>query len=256
MRDLTITLVQANQIWEDKNANLAHYESLLKNANTDLILLPEMFSTGFSMNAEEFAEEMETSPSIKWLQKMAKNKSAAIYTSLIVRETGAYYNRGVFVYPDGQLITYDKRKTFGLAGEDKIYTSGQSNSVVDYLGWKIQLHICYDLRFPEIIRNRLLPNLSATYDVLLFVANWPEKRALHWKSLLQARAIENQSYVLAVNRVGKDPNGLEYSGDSCVVNMLGEQEMVPPFTENVYTTVIKMDKLKRTREMLPFLKDQ
>lgn len=187
---------------------------------------------------------------------MAKNKSAAIYTSLIVRETGAYYNRGVFVYPDGQLITYDKRKTFGLAGEDKIYTSGQSNSVVDYLGWKIQLHICYDLRFPEIIRNRLLPNLSATYDVLLFVANWPEKRALHWKSLLQARAIENQSYVLAVNRVGKDPNGLEYSGDSCVVNMLGEQEMVPPFTENVYTTVIKMDKLKRTREMLPFLKDQ
>lgn len=256
MRDLTITLVQANQIWEDKNANLAHYESLLKNANTDLILLPEMFSTGFSMNAEALAEEMETSPSIQWLQKLAKNKSAAIYTSLIVRETGAYYNRGVFVYPDGQLKTYDKRKTFGLAGEDKIYTSGQSNSVVDYLGWKIQLHICYDLRFPEIIRNRLLPNLSATYDVLLFVANWPEKRALHWKSLLQARAIENQSYVLAVNRVGKDPNGLEYSGDSCVVNMLGEQEMVPPYTENVYTTVIKMDKLKRTREMLPFLKDQ
>ena len=256
MQDLDVVLVQANQLWENKVGNLDNYSSLLKEVDTcDLIILPEMFHTGFSMNVEELAEEMENSIGINWLKKIASQKKSAIYTSLIIKENNQFYNRGVFVYPDGQIETYDKRKSFGLAGEDKFYTAGTEKKVVEYKGWKIQLQICYDLRFPEIARNKIESNLFPTYDVLLYVANWPEKRNLHWKTLLRARAIENQCYVIGVNRVGVDGKELNYSGDSIVVDALGNENGCAPSCENLLKIKLQKEDLDKIRRDLPFLKD-
>ncbi len=256
MHDLKVTLVQADQAWEDKSTNLENYEKLLKSVSTDLIILPEMFHTAFTMNADAYAEEIIDSPGINWLQQLAAEKDAAVYTSLIIKENGSNYNRGVFVYPDGKFSVYDKRKTFTLAGEDKFYASGGKETIVDFKGWKIQLQICYDLRFPEISRNKIFSNHSAAYDVLVYVANWPMKRSVHWKSLLQARAIENQCYVIGVNRVGLDANDHVYSGDSRVVDALGEVDELAVNKETVKTIVLNKNKLVKTREILPFLKDR
>lgn len=256
MQDLTITLVQANQIWEDKTANFENYERLLHSSTkSDLILLPEMFSTGFSMNAHELAEEMSNSPSIKWLKKIAKTYHSSVYTSLIIMEENHFYNRGVFVYPTGEIDIYDKQKTFGLAGEDKVYTAGKSSQIVIYKGWKINLQICYDLRFPEISLNKIQHTEEALYDLSLYVANWPEKRSKHWNSLLIARAIENQSYVAGVNRVGEDWNNLTYSGDSQLVDPLGNT-VILPFIETTQTFTLSATLLRDTRAKLPFLKDR
>ena len=256
MHDLDLVLVQANQLWENKVGNLDNYSSLLKEVDTcDLIILPEMFHTGFSMNVEELAEEMENSIGINWLRQIASEKKSAVYTSLIIKENNRYYNRGVFVYPDGQIETYDKRKSFGLAGEDKYFTAGTVKKVVEYKGWKIQLQICYDLRFPEIARNKIESNLFPTYDVLLYVANWPEKRNLHWKTLLRARAIENQCYVIGVNRVGVDGKELNYSGDSIVVDALGNENECTPSCENLLKIKLQKEELDKIRRDLPFLKD-
>lgn len=256
MHDLDVVLVQANQFWENKVGNLDNYSSLLKEVDTcDLIILPEMFHTGFSMNVEELGEEMENSIGINWLRQIASEKKSAIYTSLIIKENNRYYNRGVFVYPDGQIETYDKRKSFGLAGEDKYFTAGTEKKVLEYKGWKIQLQICYDLRFPEIARNKIESNLFPTYDVLLYVANWPEKRNLHWKTLLKARAIENQCYVIGVNRVGIDGKDLNYSGDSIVVDALGNYNSCPPSCENLLKIKLQKVELDKIRRDLPFLKD-
>lgn len=175
MRDLRITLVQANQIWEDKQANLHHFEQLISGVSTDVIVFPEMFHTGFSMNPEKLAEKMTDSQGIAWLKKIAAEKSAACYTSLIIEENNCFYNRGVFVEPTGKITVYDKRKCFGLAGEDLVFTAGKNTAIVDYNGWKINLQICYDLRFPEICRNEVKDE-TALYDVLIYVANWPERR--------------------------------------------------------------------------------
>lgn len=256
MRDLKIALVQANQIWEDKMENLAHYEELIAElSDVDLILLPEMFHTGFSMNAEQLAEKMENSLGLEWLRKSAKEKNSAIYTSLIIEENDTFYNRGVFVRPDGSISIYNKRKTFGLAGEDKIYTSGNSEIIVDYLGWKFQLQICYDLRFPEIVRNRIATNHFPAYDVILYVANWPQRRNVHWKTLLKARAIENQCYVVGVNRVGTDANDLSYSGDSICIDALGHEDPCETGKEDVKVVTLSKQDLDTTRTALPFLKD-
>ena len=256
MQDLEVVLVQANQLWENKVGNLDNYSSLLKEVDTcDLIILPEMFHTGFSMNVEELAEEMENSIGINWLRQIASEKKSAVYTSLIIKENNRYYNRGVFVYPDGQIETYDKLKSFGLAGEDKYFTAGTVKKVVEYKGWKIQLQICYDLRFPEIARNKIESNLFPTYDVLLYVANWPEKRNLHWKTLLRARAIENQCYVIGVNRVGVDGKELNYSGDSIVVDALGNENGCAPSCENLLKIKLQKEDLDKIRRDLPFLKD-
>ncbi|MDB0011386.1 nitrilase family protein [Crocinitomicaceae bacterium] len=258
MQDLKVTLVQADQFWEDKQANLENYDKLLANLeDTDLIVLPEMFHTGFSMNAEVLAEKMEKSLGIEWLQKKAKALNAAFYTSLIIEENNHYYNRGVFVYPNGKITTYDKRKSFGLAGEDKIYTRGTKNTIVELNGWKIQLQICYDVRFPEINRNKIDEKTEQPlYDLLLFVANWPAKRSLHWKTLLTARAIENQSYVIGVNRVGKDANNLDYSGDSKITNALGDVQNLTLGKQEVKTYNLFSNELLKIRKTLPFLKDQ
>jgi predicted amidohydrolase len=254
MQDLKVTLVQANQIWEDKSANLNNYSHLLEGVDTDLIILPEMFQTGFSMQVEKLGESME-GESVQWLKDCAKKNAAAIYTSLIVKENNSYYNRGLFVFPDGTINIYDKRKSFGLANETEHYTPGNNESIVDYKGWKFQLQICYDLRFPEIVRNGIDSNQSPKYDVILYVANWPEKRSSHWNALLNARAIENQCYVIGVNRVGSDANGLTYSGNSKMINALGSEHEIEPYKETVETFVMHKDELNETRKKLPFLKD-
>ena len=254
--DLKIALVQANQTWEDQAANLNHFDALLQGlSGVDLILLPEMFHTGFSMHSEQLAESMESSKGLEWLKSQAASKNAAIYTSLIIRDQERYFNRGVFVEPTGRIHVYNKRKTFGLAGEDKQYSSGNTEVVVDLYCWRIQLQICYDLRFPEIVRNRLLPDGSASYDLILYVANWPERRRLHWQTLLKARAIENQSYVVGVNRVGVDGNGLNYAGDSVSIDPLGVEEALEPFKEEVKIVTVTKETLHQARANLPFLKD-
>lgn len=256
MQDLIITLVQANQFWEDKAINLQHYEDLLSTTHkSDVILLPEMFHTGFTMNASDLAETSVQSTGLAWLKTQALQREAAIYTSLIMEEGGCYFNQGVFVEPNGAVTTYNKQKLFALASEDDTYTSGKHSVIVEYKGWKIKLLICYDLRFPEIARNRIAANQLPEYDVLLYVANWPMRRSVHWKSLLQARAIENQCFVAGVNRVGTDGKGLEYSGDSMLVTPLGEIVSCDPGKEQCLTQVLKYSDLQFVREQLPFLKD-
>lgn len=255
MQDLTVTLVQPNQLWEDIQGNLDNYERLLSVVEeTDLILLPELFQTSFTMNTD-LAEEM-SGRSIQWLLDCSKKNNAAIYTSLMIKEDGNYFNRAVFIQPDGLIECYDKRKTFGLAKEDEYFTAGDSEQIVSYKGWKFQLQVCYDLRFPEIARNRIDASGAAAYDVLLYVANWPKKRSAHWKALLSARAIENQSYVIGVNRVGTDGHDFSYSGDSMVIDALGSKSILTPRMEAVESFVIKNADLSQIREMLPFLKDR
>lgn len=258
MQDLTIALAQFDQIWEDKKNNLKQLDDLLRNLpqNTDLLLLPEMFHTAFTMNGEVLAETMEDSLALNWLKQLAKEKNTAIYTSFIARDSGLLYNRGVFVEPDGNFHLYDKRKTFGLAGENEVYASGNKEQIVTWKGWKINLQICYDLRFPENIRNGISDDGNPRYDLLLYVANWPERRALHWKTLLQARAIENQCFVAGLNRVGTDANGLTYSGDSNVYSALGEPLIPskPGYTGLLFAT-LSYTALNETRLKLPFLLD-
>lgn len=253
---MRVTIVQANQIWEDKTANFNNYMRLLEGVETDLILLPEMFQTGFTMNTKELAELFGQSVSIKWLKDIASTKDTAIYTSLIIEENGNYYNRGVFVLPQGAVVYYDKRKTFSLAHENDYFESGLAEQIVEYKGFRINLQICYDLRFPELIRNRVLTDGRPAYDVLLYVANWPTKRSLHWRSLLVARAIENQCYVFGCNRVGSDALGLEYTGDSATIDALGNRTEISPGEELAQTFVINLSELSKIREMLPFLKDR
>jgi predicted amidohydrolase len=254
-QDLSVALVQADQDWENKEANLQRYSRLLQDVHCDLILLPEMFHTGFTMQTA-LAEDWNDSPALAWLKQTAKEKNAAIYTSFIVRDAGQCYNRGVFVTSEGSVDIYDKRRTFSLAGEDRHYQRGTEEKIVEYKGWKFQLQICYDLRFPELCRNRLDSNLQPAYDVLVYVANWPERRIAHWNALLKARAIENQCNVLGVNRVGTDATGLQYNGASQYVNAMGETVLLPEHTETVQVVVMKMNELSKTREIIPFLKDR
>ena len=254
MQDLKVTLVQANQIWEDKAANFSNYLRLLESINEpiDLVIFPEMFDTGFSMNVE-LAEDWNSNPSVNFLIDLAAKKDVAIYTSLMVKENDHFYNRGVFVYPSGEISFYDKRKSFGLGGEDKFYTAGETETIVNFKDWKINLQICYDLRFPEIARNFEIDQ-QPKYDLLLYVANWPVKRVEHWKTLLKARAIENQSFVIGVNRFGDDPNGLSYSGDSTCIDPLGNLQCQLE-NETILTTTLSEFTLNNTRTSLPFLKD-
>jgi predicted amidohydrolase len=253
MQDLNVTLVQANQVWEDKKENMRHFEELLTEVEeTDIIVLPEMFHTGFTMNAKKFAEEMKKSSAISWLQSMAAKKNAAIYTSFIAKEDDYYFNRGVFVEPSGKFTHYDKRKLFTLAGEEKVFKAGHVKTRINYKGWKIQLQICYDLRFPEITRNGLQDHKSAKFDALLYVANWPEKRNTHWKALLTARAIENQCFVIGVNRIGVDGNNVNHSGDSLIINPRGEIINKPKSNEeSIETIILNKNYLNDFRKIFP-----
>lgn len=255
MQDLTVALVQADQVWEDKIANFKNYLRLTDDIEADLIILPEMFNTGFTMNTAGMSEPFDESASIDWLKEFSRSKNSAVFTSLIIEDGGSFFNRGVFITPEGELTIYDKRKTFSLASEDEYFSSGNSEVILDYRNWKINLQICYDLRFPELIRNKLI-NGQPAYDLLLYVANWPEKRSKHWKALLPARAIENQSFVVGVNRVGTDDKGHTYSGDSVLVDALGNCDWLKSSEEQISTFVINKNELNRIREMLPFLKDR
>jgi len=256
MQDLKITLVQTNQFWEDKEANLSHFESHLDQIDqpTDIIILPEMFHTGFTMSAKSMAETMD-GQGVSWLKSQAKRKGTAMVASLIIEESEAYFNRMLFVTPEGEIESYDKRKLFGLAKEDHHYSPGKENTIVEYKGWKILLQVCYDLRFPENARNKVVQG-NYDYDAIIYVANWPEKRSLHWKVLLQARAIENQCYVIGLNRVGEDANQIKYSGDSCIISPIGEVEQHSSHEEILINDMLEVDKLNETREKLPFLKDR
>ena len=255
MQDLNIGILQFDQSWENKTRNFQKILSFLKvKKQIDLLLLPEMFHTGFTMNVE-MTETMVNSEGINFLKDLSKEKECAVFTSLIIQEKSKFFNRGVFIQPDKQVIIYDKRKTFGLAGEDKIFERGKTQKIIEYKGWKLNLQICYDLRFPELSENKISDQGEPFYDASLFIANWPEKRSNHWKKLLIARAIENQSYVLACNRIGKDANNLSYSGDSCVIDALGNV-LSSSKVEGLLEFKIKKEPLHEIRKNLPFLKDK
>ena len=247
MRNLKITLIQTEPVWEDINDSLALFDEKINDISekTDLIILPEMFTTGFSMNASSLAQDINGS-SIKWLQKNSRQINADIVGSIIFKSNELYFNRLLWAKPDGRLFTYDKKHLFRFAGEEKVYSAGVGNITVELNGWKIRPFICYDLRFPAWTRN-----IKNKYDIAVFIANWPEKRSMHWKSLLQARAIENQCYVIGVNRVGVDGNGLFYSGDSSVIDPLGKIIFQKHDEECTYTTVLSFNILEDYRKTFP-----
>ncbi len=221
MQDLTITLVQTELAWRSASENLKRFGELLKTVvgKPDLVVLPEMFTTGFTMQPEQVAEQMN-GPTLEWVRRQAERMNAAITGSVVIAEDGKYFNRLVFVTPDGQIMHYDKKHLFSIAGETKPYHPGNKRVVISYKGWNILPLVCYDLRFPVWSRNRILHG-QFEYDLVVLVANWPQARNIAWKTLLLARAIENQSYVVGVNRIGTDDNGVIYSGDSLAADCWG-----------------------------------
>ena len=257
MQDLIIGLLQVDQAWQNPQENRNRIEAAIKNqSSADLILIPEMAFTGFTMNAEEHAEEWDNSESISWLKEQSLRYNTAFYTSLLIKSDGQFYNRGVFVSEGMVIAHYDKQHLFAFAGEDSVFESGNSQTIVSFKGWKINLQICFDLRFPEGARN-LVAAGNPAYDLLLYVANWPSRRISHWDSLLLARAIENQCYVAAVNRVGVDGNHIEYNGHSCLIAADGSY-VEPPVQgkEGLVLQPISFDKLIDLRKSLPFLKER
>ena len=256
MQNLRVTIFQVDQIWEDKSANYSLCNSLFeKMIDSDLVLLPELFHTGFSMNSKQLAEEWGKSEGVNFLKFWANKRNTAIYTSLMISENGKEYNRGVFVFPNGDVSHYDKRKLFTLSGEHNHYTPGKRQTIVSYLGWNINLRICYDLRFPELSRNHIIDEKPA-YDLLLYVANWPEKRIEHWTTLLKARAIENHAYVIGANRIGLDGKDLFYSGGSSICDPNGNTMELKIESNEIQSVILSIEDLNRIRENLPFLKDQ
>jgi len=249
---MRLTLVQTDLVWESPGENRARAEALLAPlaGQTDLVLLPEMFTTGFSMNAAALAEGMN-GPTVRWLLRQASELHAAVVGSFICVEEGRFYNRLVVAFPEGSLQHYDKRHLFGLGKEDQTYTGGQHRLLVEWRGWRICPLICYDLRFPVWSRQPL----NEPYDLLLYIANWPARRAHHWRALLPARAIENQCYVAAVNIVGADGNGIEYQGDSGVWDFSGQSLCLLTHQRGVFTAELSLGSLHAFRQQLPFLRD-
>ncbi|MFN0049024.1 MAG: amidohydrolase [Cytophagales bacterium] len=253
--NLHISIIQTKLFWEDIDANLAMLEEKIwqVEANTDLILLPEMFSTGFTNKAPLFAEPMN-GKTFKWMKQQAAQTTAAIVGSYIVRADTFYYNRLIWMQPDGKYFTYDKRHTFSLSGEDKVYMAGNQRLIVNWRGWKICPMICYDLRFPIWSRNKIVDQIYE-YDLLLFVANWPDSRNAAWETLLKARAIENSCFCAGANIVGKDGNGLQYIGNSSIYNPLVENMLTTNSEDNIFSTTISKVELDIYRKKYPFLED-
>jgi omega-amidase len=248
---MKIALIQSSLYWEDPKSNRSYFETKI-NAITetvDLIVLPEMFTSGFTMNPSAVAETMQ-GETIVWLRSLAKAKKSALTGSIIIKEEGNFYNRLLFVFPSGEIQFYDKKHLFTLAGEDKVYTSGDQKLIINYLGWKICPFICYDLRFPVFSRN------VEEYDLLLYVASWPKKRINAWDVLLKARAIENMSYAIGVNRIGQDNNGYEYTGHSQVVDFLGKCILEANETEGAFVVELNKEDMLKTRLKLDFLSDR
>ena len=261
MSSLTISTIQTNLHWENKTANLEMLEEKLVSLRqkTELVILPEMFTTGFSMNAAALAESMD-GDTIEWIKKRSAENRIIITGSIIITDAGKYFNRLIWMMPNGDMGYYDKRHLFAFAKENQFYHAGTKRLICSVKGWKINMQICYDLRFPVWARQLQRPGgegtgLQPEYDVLVYVANWPERRSHAWKTLLCARAIENQCYVIGVNRVGKDGNEIYYSGNSLVIDPLGEVLYHMADEEDIFTITLEKEKLDEVRAKFPFLKD-
>jgi predicted amidohydrolase len=259
MATLTITTIQTNIFWEDKLANLDQLEKKIESIGqrTEVVFLPEMFSTGFTMNAASLSETME-GETVSWMKRTSREKNIILTGSIIIEEEKKYYNRLLWVMPNGQIGYYDKRHLFAFSEEDKYYSAGNKRLITSVKGWKLNMQICYDLRFPVWARQQLNTDGQSAqpeYDILVNVANWPEKRNRAWKTLLSARAIENQCFAVGVNRVGKDGKGHYYSGDSLIINPLGEVQYHMADDEDVFTITLEKEILNEQREKFPFLKD-
>lgn len=253
---MKITFIQTSLHWEDRDKNLAHFNALLNSIKnkSDLIVLPEMFTTGFTMNPAKLAEPAN-GPSLQWLRQKAKEKTAIITGSVAVEESGKFFNRLFWVEPNGEFSFYNKRHLFRMAGEDKHYSAGNSKIIQTVGDFKICPLVCYDLRFPVWSRNTYSKNngsITAAYDVLIYVANWPEVRSYPWKQLLIARAIENQCYVIGVNRIGNDGNIIAHSGDSMVINPRGEIiSKTKAHEESIETVTLDYNYLAEFRKVFP-----
>jgi omega-amidase len=257
MKNLKITTVQANLKWEDAIASIKHLHTLLNRIepkSTDIIVLPEMFNSGFTNNVKRCAEAMEGF-TMQWMQETAKSRKAVVCGSLIIKEKNKYYNRFIWMRPDGKYEYYNKRHLFSMAKEDTVFTKGNKLLIVEYKGWKIMPLVCYDLRFPIWSRNIDAKKIFR-YDVMINVANWPAVRNYAWQQLLIARAIENQSYVVGVNRVGKDGNAIPYVGNSLVLDMLGTKlSNQKAKREGVETIELNYKALQDFRKRFPANKD-
>jgi omega-amidase len=258
MSNLNITIIQTNLSWEDKAANLKLLEAKINTieAHTEVVVLPEMFTTGFSMRPQLLAETMDGA-TISWMRRIATSRRIIITGSVIIKEDEKFYNRLVWMLPNGDYGFYNKRHLFAYSGEHEHYSPGNKRLIASVKGWKINLQICYDLRFPVWARQNPAAATEAgpEYDVLLYVANWPEKRSHAWKTLLCARAIENQCYVVGVNRVGYDGNNMYYSGNSLILNPLGEVLYHMADEEDVFTITLEKQELQDVRNKFPFWKD-
>lgn len=248
--ELGVSLIQFTPLQENKSINLRKLENIIQDipSETDLVILPEMFSTGYSLSVETLSEDM-SGPTVTWMREMAISKKTAVCGSLIIREREKYYNRLVFVFPDGTYQHYDKRHLFRYAEENKEFTAGKQRLIVDYLGWRICPLICYDLRFPIWSANRY------DYDLLIYIANWPESRKHAWDSLLVARAIENQSYTIGVNRTGEG-DSIFYAGRSKIINFKGETMLESlQVQEEMLNIVLDFDHLHKYRKKYDFMQD-
>ena len=269
---LIITTIQPDLVWEDKAANLKRLEQQIFSIPdpAEVVVIPEMFSTGFSMRPEALAEPMD-GPTVNWMREVAARRRIILTGSVIIGEEGNYYNRMIWMLPNGEYGVYDKRHRFAYAGENEHYTAGNRRLVASIKGWRILLQVCYDLRFPVWSRqtpqdpantpDRATPAPLATgepqleYDCIIYVGNWPERRSVAWKTLLQARAIENQSYVVGVNRVGNDGNNIYHSGDSMIIDPLGEVLYHGFGKEEIFTQTLQKERLTEVRQRFPFWRD-
>ena len=256
MSSLTITIIQTNLIWEDKEANLRQLEEKINaiEERTEIVVLPEMFSTGFTMQPQLFAETM-SGDTVEWMKNIAAEKRIILTGSIIIKEEDKFYNRLIWMLPNGDYGYYNKRHLFAYAGEDEHYAAGNKRLIASVKGWKINLQVCYDLRFPVWARQNMGEHSSQEYDVLIYVANWPERRSHAWKTLLCARAIENQCYVVGVNRVGIDGNKINHSGNSLVIDPLGEVLYHKADEEDISTITLERERLEEVRAKFPFWKD-
>jgi omega-amidase len=275
MSTLTVSAIQSQLHWEDKSANLKMFEEKIFAipGKPEIVVLPEMFSTGFSMRPEILAEEMD-GPTLSWMKKLARSRSIILTGSLIIREEGKYFNRLIWMLPDGTQGYYDKRHLFAYGGENLKYSPGSRRLIASVKGWKINLQICYDLRFPVWSRQATLNDKRGTgekratdspgtdpntremeYDLLIYVANWPERRSPAWKILLQSRAIENQCFVVGLNRVGLDGHQIYHSGDSMVIDPLGDILDHRSREEAILTCTLEKDRIEEIRLKFPFWKD-
>lgn len=248
---MKIALLQFDTLWEQKEVNLQQVTSQINQLSkeVDLVVLPEMFTTGFTMHPKDVAEE-ESDFTLQFVSNLAQMHQVAIVGSWVTKASKSFYNRLYFVFPDGTYKTYNKKHLFTLAGEEKVYESGDEKLIVEYKGWKICPLVCYDLRFPVYSRV-----VNEDYDLLLYVASWPDRRIYAWDSLLKARAIENMSYVVGVNRCGTDPKGVYYSGHSQALDYMGEYLLEPMEDEQIKIITIDHKLLKKARAKFSFLKD-